>query len=178
MIPADATLEQVAFVVCSALAAAGTTAVLTGGSAATVHSRGGYSSDDLDFVLTRISGPRGAADAALHRLGFRREGSQYRHERSPYTLDFPRGPLAVGAQVLTEWETRREGEQLLHLLRAADSVKDRLAAYLHWDDVRGLRQAGSVWRQARERIDLEELRAWVEAEGGGDRWSLILASFS
>ncbi|MBC8328505.1 MAG: hypothetical protein H8E31_07125 [Planctomycetes bacterium] len=175
MIQADSTLEEVAFHVCSALEDAGITAVLTGGSAATVHSQGGYSSLDLDFVMTRLRGAEGAGEAALQRLGYRRDGGQFAHEACPLALDFLRGPLAVGAEVLTVWETRQRRGLTLHLLRAADSIKDRLAAFLHWGDVRGLDQAAAVWRRTIQDVDLEELRAWVAAEGGTERWSLILA---
>ncbi len=178
MIRGGTSLEEVAFIVCTALGEAGVIAVLTGGSAATVHSCGGYSSFDVDFVLTRTGGVEGAGAEALRRLGYRSSGAPYHHPENPFTLDFPRGPLAVGGQLLTEWETRHHGSLHLHLLHPADSVKDRLAAFLHWGDVRGLSQAAAVWRGATQKIEREELRAWVVSEGAEDRWSLICAGLS
>ncbi len=54
-------LISVAFEVCTALEAAGTTAVLTGGSAATFYAPEAYQSVDIDFVITmRSQGGAGA----------------------------------------------------------------------------------------------------------------------
>jgi hypothetical protein len=52
MINEDSTLEDVCFEVCTALDGHSITAVLTGGSAATVYAPDVYTSYDADFVLT------------------------------------------------------------------------------------------------------------------------------
>jgi Probable addiction module antidote protein len=45
------TLRDVAVAVSRALEAAGIRAVLTGGGIATIHTRGSYKSEDLDFII-------------------------------------------------------------------------------------------------------------------------------
>ena len=51
MITADSGLVEVAFAVCTALARAGVTAVLSGGGAATFYAPEAIQSYDLDFIL-------------------------------------------------------------------------------------------------------------------------------
>ena len=50
----------------------------------------------------------------------------------------------------------------LSLLFPTDCVKDRLAAYYHWDDLQALEQAKLVARN--HKINLEEIRRWSEVE--------------
>lgn len=51
----------------------------------------------------------------------------------------------------------------LRLLSPTDCVKDRLAAYFHWDDMQSLAQAALV-AYANE-IDLAEVESWATREG-------------
>ncbi|MCB8931857.1 MAG: hypothetical protein M9921_02635 [Fimbriimonadaceae bacterium] len=60
MIDAAMTLREVAFAVCSALEGNGITAVLTGGSAATLCAPEEYQSRDIDWV-TEWRGAQGVA---------------------------------------------------------------------------------------------------------------------
>lgn len=178
MIGADTELEDVAYAVCTALEQAGTIAVLTGGSAATVHSRGLYRSKDIDFVMTMDQGAGGATEVVLSGLGYQRGAFEFRHAVNPLRLDFPAGPLAVGDEYLRSWETRRRPGEVLFLLTAEDSVKDRLAAFLHWQDYRGLEQARAVYRGAGAAVDLSRIEDWVWREGGESRWSMIRAQLA
>jgi hypothetical protein len=50
-------------------------------------------------------------------------------------------------------------------------VKDRLAAYYHWNDAQCLEQAALV-AQAKE-IDLDEIERWSKAEGKLDEFRRI-----
>lgn len=156
------TLTDVAYAVCTALAQRGFVAVLTGGSAATVYAPEAYVSRDLDFVLT-LKGTDG--EEALRSLGFARAGNFYRHAQTPFTLDFPKGPLAVGEEVITQWSTQRRGEKVLHVLKPQDSVRDRLASWLFWNDLNGLEQALAVHLARETEVSLDALRAWADREG-------------
>lgn len=155
-------LREVAFCVCDALHRAGITAVLTGGSAATVYAEGAYQSRDLDFVLT-FTAPRGGE--VLTALGYRLVGNVYHHAANPLTLDFPPGPLMVGGELVSAWDTLREGERLLHILSPTDCCRDRLAGFLFWNDRGSLAQALAVARAQRPRLDLPAIHAWCEREG-------------
>ena len=141
MITVGATLTDVAFHVCTALHHHGITAVLTGGSAATFYAPDAYQSRDLDFVITAWV-PDG--ERALIAAGFRRERDCYVHPDSPYPVEFPRGPLAVADDLITAWNTVRRDNELVHVLTPTDSVRDRLAAFLFWNDWSGLELALAV----------------------------------
>jgi hypothetical protein len=155
-------LTDVCFAVCTALQRAGTIAVLAGGSAATYYAPERYQSHDADFVITMSPNPS-AASSALADLGFVEQGGIYRHPDSPYTLDFPPGPLAVGDAMIREYETVRRGPELLHVLSRTDVVCDRLARFYHWADRSALRTALDVAHSGE--IDLSKIEAWSKNEG-------------
>lgn len=158
--------------VCSALNQAGVTAVLTGGSAATFYAPEAYQSLDIDFVAVRFGSTRGRTIVAEHlqAIGFRPDKNCYRHALSPYPIEFPPGPLAVGREILTGWKTVRFAVGILHVLSPTDSVKDRLAAFIHWNDRAGLSQALAVAKAVPNEFDLEQVEAWAEREGGSAKF--------
>lgn len=159
-------LPEVARAVCTALDAIGVTAVLTGGSAATFYAPDAYQSDDIDFVTVSFRAPSDAVvDEHLAAIGFERRRDHYEHPASPFPIEFPPGPLAVGRQILQRWRTDRRGDTVLHVLEPTDSCKDRLAAFLHWNDRSGLAQAVAVARANPHEVDFADLQAWARVEG-------------
>lgn len=169
-------LAEVAMAVCTALDEAGITAVLTGGSAATFYAPEAYQSSDIDFVAVRFRNTRGrhAVDARLAAIGFHLDQDCYRHSASPYPIEFPPGPLAIGREFLTEWRTVRSAAGILHVLSPTDSVKDRLASFIHWNDRAGLSQALAVAKAVPSEIDLANVEAWAESEAGGRQFKEFL----
>lgn len=166
-IASTTSLRGVALAVGQALDEHGIRAVLTGGACASVHAAGSYLSDDLDFVL----GGRIAVadlDRAMASLDFVRKANRYFHPRTRFWVEFPRGPLAVGADLdveLIEWKGR--GGRAV-ALSATDSCRDRLAAYYHWNDRQSLEVAVAI--AARNDVDLERVRSWSEGEGHAVRF--------
>ena len=172
MISTSSTLTQIAFAVCTALDRAGYTAVMTGGSAATFYAPRAYMSDDIDFVLTlRSSG----GEDVLKELGYRRKHDFYVHAESRFPLEFPPGPLAIGEDQLTRWNTVRRRGQVLYVLTPTDSCRDRLASFLFWNDFSGLEQALAVCRSQRRRVQLKQVRDWCIREGHADKFRLFHA---
>lgn len=157
------TLRELAFIVCTALEQAGEIAVLSGGGAATVYAPEAYQSHDLDFIFAMWSAGGPIKADALTRLGFVGRLGSYTHPLSPYSVDFPAGPLAVGDEMITSWETLREGDLLLHILSPTDCVRDRLAWFFYGRDHSALDQAVAV--ALRCSIDLSVINAWAEREG-------------
>jgi hypothetical protein len=161
-------LIEAAFAACTALANAGETAVLCGGSAATFYVPNDYQSLDIDFVLHVGAAPH-IVDRALAEIGFIRsmEGF-YRHEHHPFTVEFPVGPLSIGREYVTTWRTEHRGKDLLHVLSPADVVRDRLLHYWAWSDRIALDAALAVTR-ARADVDVTAIRAWTAREQAADR---------
>lgn len=167
---ASTPMEQLAAMVSAELAAAGITAVLSGGAAVQIYTKGLYVSRDLDFVSA--AGHR-EIEAVLKRLGFvRQEGRHFVHPSCPYTLEFPPWPVAIGRQVIREWGTRAVGPLTIQILTPTQCVMDRLAAFYHWRDRQALDQAVAV--ASSQDVDLDAVRRWSNAEGEGERFEEFL----
>jgi hypothetical protein len=101
---------------------------------------------------------------ALEELGFHKQGHDYLHAVSPFQLEFPPGPLAIGGERIERWDTLREADLLLHVITPTDSCRDRLASFFHFHDRSALEQACAVYAAAEKRIDLERIRSWSRRE--------------
>lgn len=169
-------LPDVARAICTVLAQAGITVVLTGGSAATYYAPEAYQSVDIDFVVIRFNRSDGSKGISEHLegLGFIPQKNCYRHPDVPFPIEFPKGPLAVGQEILNKWKTEASSDGVLHVLTPTDSVKDRLAAFIHWNDHAGLAQALAVAKAVPGEVDLAAVASWAEAEGGGERFRTFL----
>lgn len=170
-INSDTTLRELAFIVCTALNRNGTTAVLSGGGAATIYAPEAYQSRDLDFVLSYWSSFGGESDRPLRDLGFEARGGTYRHQDTIFTVEFPAGPLAVGDELIDSWATLTDQDYLLHIITPTDSVRDRLAWFLFNNDYAGLDQALSVARS--QPVDLDRIEEWCKREGREDKFAVF-----
>lgn len=165
MIDENSTLEDVCFAVASVLDAASLDAVVTGGSAATIYAAGAYSSVDVDFVLRRdVRGTKLAE--ILAPLGYQPSATRgmFEHPKSRFTVDFPKGPLAVGGDYVHDVSTLKRGDARLRILTLIDCVKDRLAHFYFWDDFTALQAANAVAQAHRSGIDRDELVRWTAVE--------------
>ena len=160
----ETSLRDVAFEVCTVLDRAGTTAVLTGGGAATLYAPEAIQSLDLDLVVT-VHGNEGASARALESIGYRAKAQFYEHVSNPFFLEFPPGPLAIGDELIESWDTLVEGDRLLHVLTPCDSCRDRLVAFYHFRDLSSLDQALAIHAAQMEHMDLAVIREWSRREG-------------
>ena len=109
----------------------------------------------------------------MQKLGF----SEYKmkryfvHEDTELFIEFPRGPLGVGDAPVKEVSSRKTETGTLKLLTPTDCIKDRLAAYYHWDDMQSLEQA--VWVAQENEFDMKAVAAWSEAEGMSEKFSIF-----
>lgn len=164
-----ATLSDVAFAVCTALENAGIVAVLTGGSAATYYVPTVYQSRDADFILRYDVGLQDVVPV-LEAIGFRPGKSRdFEHPNVQYTVEFPRGPLAIGSDLVTSWASERRGDQILHVLTPTDVVRDRFLHYYAWSDLSAYSAALSIADAMRDRVDWGLFEAWARREAEADR---------
>jgi hypothetical protein len=172
LITKKSSLGDVAFAVCTALAKRDLRVVLVGGSAATYYSAGAYQSYDADFVCIFYVDRERQAEVVrtMESLGYRPRNNLFVHAVNPFTVDFPRGPIGIGSQLVTKWDTVRRGRELLHIVTPTDCVCDRLAKFYFWNDHTALEAAKSVFRKLKSRMDLEQVRAWSAAEGEGEKF--------
>lgn len=159
-------IEEIAAIVCETFKARGIEVVLTGGAVVSIYSENEYESYDLDFILLGLGK---SVDVAMRELGFTKEkGRHYIHQETPYFVEFPGNTLAIGDSLETEVVDRQTKVGTVRLLSPTDCVKDRLAAYFHWNDRQGLNQAVMV--AVRHPVSIERIRRWSKAEGFADKF--------
>ena len=108
-------------------------------------------------------------DRALATLGYLRAAEgHYRHDRLPYMLAFPIGPLAIGREYITAWRTERRDDRVLHVYTPTDVVRDRFLHYWAWGDRTALDVALAVARAHPAEIDLAAFTAWTARELAAD----------
>jgi len=78
----------------------------------------------------------------------------------------------VGSEPVKKIATVRTKYGSLKLLSPTDCIKDRLAAYYHWDDPQSLEQALMVAKRCR--IDLREIERWSKVEGKEEKFTEFL----
>ena len=155
------TLGELAAFICTHLRNHGIKAVLSGGGCVAIYTDNEYESFDLDFVENAPAG-RKRVEEALSEFGFIERDRYFKHPDTDFIIDFPAGPLAVGSEPVREIAEMEFSTGRLSLLSSTDCVKDRLAAFYHWNDPQCLEQALLV-AEAKE-IDLPEVRRWSAAE--------------
>ena len=167
---ADMSVVELAGLVCETLSNAGITTTLTGGACVAIWSDGQYVSRDMDFIE---EGPvtRRQVKAALANIGFKEKNRYFVHPETDFFVEFPTGPLTVGDERVRKVETLDTSAGRLRLLSPTDCVKDRLAAYFHWNDTMALEQALLVAKA--QTIDIGELRRWSKAEGETDKLAVF-----
>jgi hypothetical protein len=141
--------------------------VLSGGACVSIYTRNKYLSYDLDFVLLNYTS-RKEVRTAMEAIGFREEGRHFRHPDTPYIVEFLSPPLSVGGEPVREICEIRQGDNILKLLSPTDCVKDRLAAFYHWNDRQSLEQAILVAKKVK--IEFREIQRWSRGEGLQDKF--------
>jgi len=159
------TLEELAAHVCAALDRHGVHTVLSGGSVVSIYSENAYRSYDLDFIQVGLAR---RADSAMVELGFRKQGRHWVHAQTEYLVEFPPGPVQVGAATVTEFAERSTLHGVLRLLAPTECVMDRLAGFYHWNDLQCLEQAVAV--ATRQPVDLDRIERWSRAERSPEKF--------
>lgn len=163
MIPIkEMTLGELAAYVCTHLRNRGINVVLSGGACVSIYTKNRYQSYDLDFI-ENIPTSRKKIKKALSEIGFSEEHRYFKHPDTAFFLEFPPGPLSIGDEPVRETSTKKFSTGLLQLISPTDCVKDRLAAYYHWNDRQSLDQALLVAES--HDIDLQEVMRWSAKEG-------------
>jgi len=95
------TQPEIAALVQAHLLKKGIDVVLSGGASVAVYSENAYVSKDVDLV-NPYSVRASAIGTAMREIGFQEEGRYFRHPDSDVLVEFPPGPLAVGAEPVRE----------------------------------------------------------------------------
>jgi len=144
--------------------------VLSGGACVTIYTNNKYLSYDLDFVLLSYVAWK-KLKTVMKKVGFLEKGKYFKHEDTPYFVEFLAPPLSVGEEPVKLISNIIEEDKTLKLLSPADCVKDRLAAYYHWNDKQSLEQAVLVCEACQ--VDLKEVERWSTNEGMKDKFKIF-----
>lgn len=153
---------EIATLVSEALEAANISAVLGGGGAVSQYSDNEYMTTDLDFISierNKVIAP------IVAKLGFTLQGKDFHHPQSRYFLEFPPGPLSFGDRYVesTETELLQTPYGFLRIISPTQCVLDRLAWFVHGNDLQSRDQAIMVARQ--QEIDWDDVFEWAGNEG-------------
>jgi len=144
--------------------------VLSGGACVTIYTENKYMSYDLDFVLLSFVNQK-KIEKILLNIGFHITGKYFKHEETPYFVEFLSPPLSVGEEPVKEISEIIKEDKVLKLLSPTDCVKDRLAAYYFWDDRQSLDQAILVCKN--NPVNLKEVKRWSKNENMEDKFRLF-----
>ena len=158
-------LEDLAGLISKELKKRGIEAILVGGACVTIYSSNRYQSFDLDFVCYEDFRK---IQKALKEIGFKESGKSFYHDRCKWVVEFVSPPVAVGKEIISKFKTIKVATGSIKMIRAEDSVKDRLASYFHWNDRQGLEQAIDVCLECK--IDIKEVKKWAQKEGFEDKF--------
>lgn len=166
-------LENLAGFLSEALRKDGIEVILVGGACVTIYSKNRYQSYDLDFVtyedLNKVK-------KVLKDYDFIESSGYFRRKNCPWIVEFVSPPVAVGDEPIHEFAETKTSMGTVKMLRAIDSVKDRLASYFHWGDLQGLEQAIDICREVQE-IDINELLFWSKKEGHAEKFQDFLERY-
>lgn len=162
-------IKDLACFVNEALKHDGINAVLVGGAYVSIYSQNRYQSYDLDFVTYD---ELKSVEKALAKIGFKRTGRCFVHDKCPFLIDFVNPPIAIGNEFIRHFETLKTSLGSLQLLTPTDCVKDRLSSFFHWNDEQALQQALLVARD--HPIDLKDIKRWAKGEGHQEKMKRFL----
>ncbi|RAP33659.1 hypothetical protein DID80_07920 [Candidatus Marinamargulisbacteria bacterium SCGC AAA071-K20] len=139
----------------------GLDAVLVGGACVSIYSSNKFMSFDLDLVS---NAPIKDIEIVLKKINFYKEGKYFRHSDSEFFIDIVSPPVAIGEELITTFNKVKTKLGEINLLTPLDCVKDRLAAFYHWDDNQSLIQAQSIFNKLLTKTDLKTIETWSKSE--------------
>ncbi|OGW40000.1 MAG: hypothetical protein A2Y97_09640 [Nitrospirae bacterium RBG_13_39_12] len=163
-------IKQLAALISEKLRERGIDAILVGGACVSIYTKNRYLSFDLDFVthatLKKVA-------TALADIGFKRESSRhFIRSGCPFFIEFVAPPAAIGNEPVRDKVRLKTKMGTVVMLTPTDSVKDRLAAYYHWNDPQALEQALMVAKA--QKINLRDVKRWSEKEGHTEKYREFL----
>jgi hypothetical protein len=166
-------IKDLAGLVSEKLRSKGIDSILVGGACVSIYTKNKYQSFDLDFVTHAAIKE---VTPLLAELGFQRKSSRhFIRQDCPFFIEFVAPPAAVGSEPLKDEKRLKTQLGTLVLMTPTDSVKDRLAAFYHWNDHQALDQATMVSKS--QKTDFHEVKRWSEKEGHTEKYRQFIKIF-
>jgi len=168
---ADTPIIELAVIVANHLQQKNIRVVLVGGLAVEIYSENKYLTKDIDMVDISYQKPV-VLHQAMAEIGFEKKGRVFINETTDISVEFPSAPISVGDELVTKTTVVETEAGRIPILFAKDVVKDRLAAYFHWQDQASLVQALAVI--IKHPFTPADLKDFCLREGKEDEIDLIL----
>lgn len=165
-------LKELAGFISEELRKRGVDIILVGGACVTIYSHNRYQSYDLDFVVYQ---DMKKVKQALDELDFKEKNGYFHHSLCKWIIEFVSSPVAVGKQIISEFEEVKVTTGTIKMLRIEDSIKDRLASYFYWNDRQGLYQAIDICFE--QNVNFNEIKNWSIKEGFKEKFNEFIQQF-
>ena len=101
----------------------------------------------------------------MEKIGFMQEApNRFVNENCDFYIEFIAPPVAIGSEApIKKYNKIKTKKGEITLFTPTDCVKDRLAAYYHWNDPQSLEQALLVARN--QKINMRNIEFWSKKEG-------------
>lgn len=162
-------IKDLAAIVAEKLRDKGIDSLVVGGACVSIYTQNKYLSSDIDVIshatLKQI-------DSAMYEIGFSRKRSRhFTRTGCPFFVEFVSPPAAVGKEPIKSRSALRTKFGTIILISPTDCVKDRLAAFFHWNDTQAFEQARMVAQT--QDINMEEIRKWALKEGHSEKYKIF-----
>lgn len=137
----------------------GIDAVLVGGSCVTIYSNNKYISQDLDYAS---HADNIELKNSLAKLGFIHKWKYFVHPACEFLVDFVASSVAIGEEIIRDFNKMKTKHGEFKLLTVEDCVKDRLASFFYWSDRQGLEQAITVCLD--HKVNMKKIHNWAKKE--------------
>ncbi len=153
------TIEELWKLVATELAKNEVDVVLVGGAVVSIYTEGAYVSGDLDYYR------RERLNKILKGLGFIQKSRHYIHPECKHLyLEFASFPVSIGDDTsIVPDEIENEGVKL-KIYSPTDSVRDRLASFIHFKANDCLDQAIMIAKK--HPVNFKKIQAWCKKENG------------
>jgi excinuclease UvrABC helicase subunit UvrB len=170
-------MREVATIVATRLKDYDVLVSVVGGSAVTLHAPQSYTSMDID--LAALSGiERSKIDDALASLGYTKNGRNYLHSESRWTIDIVADTPFIGNRPIEQFATIATQFGEVNVLRIEDALADRIAHFLHWSDSEALSIAAALAREKASEIDWNALTIATDSLDASDAESKQRLAFA
>ena len=113
-------LEELAGFLSSEFKKRGIEAILVGGACVTIYSHNRYQSYDLDFVVYE---DMKKVKQVLKDLHFHEKNGYFRHSDCEWLVEFVPSPVAVGKEIISDFQDIKVTNGTIKMLRVEDSQR-------------------------------------------------------
>lgn len=157
------TVQELLAVVSDHLTKNNISAILTGGTVVSIYTNNKYESKDLDFISPH---EHKELLEVMKKIDFTPDPGNKKNLKHPecqITIEFPGRAVMLAGKSERVDHTEEVHGVTVKMLSPTQSMMDRLAAFIGWDDPQGLDQA--AWICEQQPVNFEKVKKWAKEQG-------------